>query len=212
MLGAASLGFVLYLGLGMTKTTDLRLLAGFPPPGFYSIFETETDCPLGLECFKDFDSGLAHAKKVNKPILLDFTGWACVNCRKMEENVWSDPAIYGLLKEEYVLISLYVDDREALPENEQFNFQYPSGRVKRISTIARNGVLFKKLISMRYRNPITCCCPPTLTFCNRRSRPPMCRPMANGCHKGLKDIRTRFPCRRHTATSLIKNRADTVFI
>ena len=77
------------------------------------------------------------AKAENKPIMLDFTGWACVNCRRMEENVWATPDVYELLKERYILISLYVDDREALQEKEQFNYQYADGRVKAINTVGK---------------------------------------------------------------------------
>lgn len=137
--------FAIYLVLGMSKITDLRLLSGFPPPDFYSIMERESDCPLGIECFKDFDEGVAYAKAVNKPILLDFTGWACVNCRKMEETVWAEPDIYPILKEEYVLISLYIDDRKALPENEQFDYKYESGRVKEITTIGQKWGTFQTI-------------------------------------------------------------------
>ncbi|MEG3659404.1 cytochrome c biogenesis protein CcdA [Arenibacter palladensis] len=140
-----STAFAIYLVLGLTKTTDLKLLSGFPPPHFYSIFETESDCPLGIDCFKDFDKGLAHAKEVNKPVLLDFTGWACVNCRKMEETVWSEPDIYPILKEEYVLISLYIDDRKELPAEEQFDFKYESGRVKKINTVGEKWGTFQTL-------------------------------------------------------------------
>ena len=140
-----STAFAIYLVLGLTKTTNLKLLSGFPPPHFYSIFETESDCPLGIECFKDFDKGIAHAKKVNKPVLLDFTGWACVNCRKMEETVWSEPDIYPILKEEYVLISLYIDDRKELPAEEQFDFKYESGRVKKINTVGEKWGTFQTL-------------------------------------------------------------------
>ncbi|WP_047245593.1 protein-disulfide reductase DsbD family protein [Maribacter thermophilus] len=141
--GLISALFTLYLILGLTKVTDLKLLSGFPPPEFYSVFEQESDCPLGIDCFKDFDEGLAFAKENNKPILLDFTGWACVNCRKMEENVWSEPGVYSMIKNEYVLISLYVDDRKELPENEQFDFQYDSGRIKRIQNIAQKWGTFQ---------------------------------------------------------------------
>ncbi|MDL5513979.1 cytochrome c biogenesis protein CcdA [Arenibacter sp. M-2] len=137
--------FAIYLVLGLSKITDLKLLSGFPPPQFYSIFETGSDCPLGIECFKDFDKGLAHAQKVNKPILLDFTGWACVNCRKMEETVWSETDIYPILKDEYVLISLYIDDRKELPESEQFLFKYESGRVKKINTVGEKWGTFQTL-------------------------------------------------------------------
>ncbi len=127
--------FVIYLGTGLTKNSHLKLLAGFPPPTFYSLYQQESDCPLGLDCYKDFDEGLAFAKANNKPILLDFTGWACVNCRKMEENVWSDPKVYKLLKENYVLISLYVDDRKALSEDEQFKIKLSENHLKSIETV-----------------------------------------------------------------------------
>ncbi|WP_291965830.1 protein-disulfide reductase DsbD family protein [Maribacter sp.] len=135
--------FTIYMILGVTKITNLKLLSGFPPPEFYSIFEQESDCPLGIDCFKDFDEGLAYAKEVNKPILLDFTGWACVNCRKMEENVWSDSEVFPIIKENYVLISLYTDDRQQLPEEEQFNYQFESGRIKEINNIAQKWGTFQ---------------------------------------------------------------------
>ena len=140
-----STAFAVYLIMGLSKITDLKLLSGFPPPQFYSIFETESDCPLGIDCFKDFDKGIAHAKQLNKPVLLDFTGWACVNCRKMEETVWSEPDIYPILKEEYVLISLYIDDRKELPVEEQFDFKYESGRVKKINTVGEKWGTFQTL-------------------------------------------------------------------
>ena len=102
-----------YLFLGfVSEENKLRLFSGFPPPEFYSLNTQESDCPLGLECYKDFERGKQAAALANKPILLDFTGWACVNCRRMEENVWADPAVYELLNERYIIISLYVDDRE----------------------------------------------------------------------------------------------------
>ncbi|WP_394749196.1 protein-disulfide reductase DsbD family protein [Spongiimicrobium salis] len=143
-LGLLSSVFALYLAFGAFKAYDLKLF-GFLPPDFYSVAETESDCPLGIDCFKDFDSGVAHAKSVGKPILLDFTGWACVNCRKMEENVWSESDIYSILKEDYVLISLYIDDRKELPENQQFDFKYQSGRVKEITTIGQKWGTFQTL-------------------------------------------------------------------
>lgn len=143
--GVLSAVFTVYLILGVSHLTNLKLLSGFPPPEFYSVFEQESDCPLGIDCFKDFDEGLAFAKENNKPILLDFTGWACVNCRKMEENVWSEPDIFPILKNDYVLISLYVDDRKELPEAHQFDFQYDSGRVKRIENIAQKWGTFQDI-------------------------------------------------------------------
>jgi thiol:disulfide interchange protein DsbD len=136
--GVLVISFIIYISPGVMKnpTWNLSLLSGFPPPQFYSIYEQETACPLGLNCYDDFEEGLAVAKETNKPILLDFTGWACVNCRKMEENVWSEPDIYQLLKEDYILISLYIDDNEKeLPIAQQFDFLKKNGKVKRIETV-----------------------------------------------------------------------------
>ena len=135
--GVLVFAFVIYLIPGTFKnpTWNLSALSGFPPPQFYSIYQQESDCPLGLDCYKDFDEGLKAAQETNKPILLDFTGWACVNCRKMEENVWSDPSIYNILKDDYILISLYVDDNEKkLPEADQFSFKKANGKIKKIKT------------------------------------------------------------------------------
>ncbi|MGB5202702.1 MAG: thioredoxin family protein, partial [Eudoraea sp.] len=143
--GILTAAFTIYLVLGVFNITSLKLLSGFPPPDFYSVVEKENNCPLGLNCFKDFEEGLAYAKKENKPILLDFTGWACVNCRKMEENVWSEPDIYEILNEDYVLISLYIDDRKLLPENERFDYKFESGRVKNIESIGEKWGTFQTL-------------------------------------------------------------------
>lgn len=135
-----------YLFLGfVSEENKLRLFSGFPPPEFYSLNTQESDCPLGLECYKDFELGKQAAALANKPILLDFTGWACVNCRRMEENVWADPAVYELLNERYIIISLYVDDRETLAPESQFNFQYPDGRIKEINTIGKKWATFQAI-------------------------------------------------------------------
>ncbi|ARV06607.1 hypothetical protein BTO04_07790 [Polaribacter sp. SA4-10] len=146
--GVLTIAFVIYLVPGVMKnpTWNQNLLSGFPPPQFYSIYEQASDCPLGLNCYKDFDEGLAAAKEANKPILLDFTGWACVNCRKMEENVWSEPAIYNLLKNEYILISLYVDDNEKeLPKEQQFNYLKANGKIKKINTVGDKWATFQAI-------------------------------------------------------------------
>jgi len=131
------IAFVIYLipGLTNTKYANLKLLSGFPPPMFYSVYEKTSDCPLDLNCYKDLAEGIEAAKLEDKPILLDFTGWACVNCRKMEEQVWSTSDVYSMLQEEYIIISLYVDDKRNLPEDEQFNYLRPNGSVKSITTI-----------------------------------------------------------------------------
>jgi thiol:disulfide interchange protein DsbD len=139
--------FIFYLmpGLGKNQDGQLTLLSGFPPPVFYSVYPSDSECPLGLNCFKDYEQGRTYAEAQNKPILLDFTGWACVNCRKMEENVWSQPEVFRLLNEEFIIISLYVDDRKELPEAEQFNFQYPNGRIKAIQTVGEKWATFQNL-------------------------------------------------------------------
>ncbi len=142
--GIIAIAFAVYLSLGAFKVWDLRLF-GFLPPDFYTVASQENDCPLGIDCFKNFEEGLAYAKQNAKPILLDFTGWACVNCRKMEENVWSTPEVFKMISEDYVLISLYVDDRANLQENDQFDFRYKTGRIKRIKTIGQKWGTFQSI-------------------------------------------------------------------
>ncbi len=147
LLGFITLAFVAYLipGLSNTPYANLKLLSGFPPPLFYSIYEKETEGPLGLKAYKDFEEGLAAAKAQNKPILLDFTGWACVNCRKMEEQVWSEPAVFDVMRDEFILISLYVDDRQELPEDQKFNYVRPNGSIKEIRTVGDKWATFQTL-------------------------------------------------------------------
>jgi thiol:disulfide interchange protein DsbD len=140
--GALILTSYLFLGF-ISEENKLRLFSGFPPPEFYSIRAQESDCPLGLDCYKDFETGKKVALEEKKPILLDFTGWACVNCRRMEENVWAATEVYELLKDRYIIISLYVDDREVLDPEAQFNYQYPDGRIKEINTIGKKWATFQ---------------------------------------------------------------------
>jgi thiol:disulfide interchange protein len=90
--------------------------------------------PENIDAFYDYEEGLAYAKKVNKPVLLDFTGWSCTNCRKMEASVWSDPEVLKRLKHEYVLISLYVDDRTGLSDQDKYVSKVSS---KQITTIGQ---------------------------------------------------------------------------
>ena len=113
----------------------LKILSGLTPPinyaesvsGFGNNSGNKTDLPEhahlgphGIVAFEDYEHGLAYAKKVNKPVLLDFTGDACANCRKMEDNVWSDASILPILKEKVVLISLYCDRKIELPKEQQY--------------------------------------------------------------------------------------------
>ncbi|MCC9018978.1 protein-disulfide reductase DsbD family protein [Flavobacterium lipolyticum] len=140
-LGLLTLVFTVYLIPGLWGA-PLKLISAFPPPPQYSespfgvggsansnngSTETISGLPEGAELgphgimvFHDYEDGLAYAKSINKPIMLDFTGYACVNCRKMENNVWSEPMILPILKNEVVLISLYVDDKRDLPKEEQY--------------------------------------------------------------------------------------------
>ncbi|RZK27231.1 MAG: thioredoxin family protein, partial [Hymenobacter sp.] len=88
--------------------------------------------PLGLNAFFDYDEGMAYAQKMNKPVLIDFTGHACVNCRKMEANVWPDKQVLPLIRDKYVLIQLYVDDKTELPAAEQHVSTYSGKTIKTI--------------------------------------------------------------------------------
>ncbi|MBB5635084.1 thiol:disulfide interchange protein DsbD [Pedobacter cryoconitis] len=90
------------------------------------------DKPLNLDPFFDYKEGIAYAKRINKPVLIDFTGHACVNCRKMEATVWPDSKVNGLLKNSYVLIQLYVDDKTDLPVNEQYTSKFSHRKITTI--------------------------------------------------------------------------------
>jgi len=134
-LGLITLAFTVYLIPGLWGA-PLKLISAFPPPQQYSESPygigssnavSSKDLPKGAKIgvhgiviFDDYENGLAYAKSVNKPIMLDFTGHACVNCRKMENNVWSDSKVLPILKNDVVLISLYVDDKRELPVDKQF--------------------------------------------------------------------------------------------
>jgi thiol:disulfide interchange protein DsbD len=114
-----ALVFAAYLGMGFrynAATETFRtpeMGSGILPPAGYSYIYPQK-CPLNLPCFHDLNEGVAEAKRQHKPILLDFTGWNCANCRKMEENVWNQPGVMELIRDKYILISLYTDDKHAL--------------------------------------------------------------------------------------------------
>jgi thiol:disulfide interchange protein DsbD len=147
LLSLTFLCFAIYLSPALlpSGSKSARLLSGFTPPSFYSIYPKSNDCPLGFNCFKDFDKGLKYAKEINKPILLDFTGWACVNCRRVEENIWTDPVVFDLINNNFVLISLYVDDRKELEKVNQLDLKYKSGKIKEIRTIGDKSATFQAL-------------------------------------------------------------------
>ena len=119
ILGVLMFAFAVYFASGfrVSKRSETfitpNMLSGLAPPAGHS-YILPKHCPLNLNCFHDFEEGLEYAQKEKKPILLDFTGYGCTNCRRMEDNVWSQDEIFKLINEDYVLISLYVDDRKAL--------------------------------------------------------------------------------------------------
>ncbi|WP_405205850.1 cytochrome c biogenesis protein CcdA [Aquimarina sp. LLG6339-5] len=144
-----TLAFTIYLIPGLWGA-PLKLISGFPPPQTYSESPrgfgssngnslSGSELPEGAKygehdiiSFTDYQTGLDYAKKVNKPVLIDFTGYACVNCRKMEEYVWSEPAVLKTLKNDVVLISLYVDYKKELPESEQYVSETTGKKIKTI--------------------------------------------------------------------------------
>ncbi len=149
LLAVSSLAFTIYLIPGLWGA-PLKLISAFPPPQTYSEspqgFGTKTaesgaqELTLGSELtvhnlisFTDYKTGVDYAKKVNKPILIDFTGKQCVNCRLMENNVWSDERVLKIMRNDVVLISLYGDDKKELPQNEQ----YVTKEGKEINTIGK---------------------------------------------------------------------------
>ena len=142
LIGVFSAVFSVYLLLGLFGKNSLRLLSGFPPPESYAFFHKEQKSEQII--FKDYHEGMAYAKAHRMPVLLDFTGWACVNCRKMEEHVWTDPEVKKLMQQ-YVLISLYVDDKEELPKDKQFDFKHHNGRVEYIKTIGDKWATFQEV-------------------------------------------------------------------
>lgn len=141
LLGILTLTFVVYMIPGMFGA-PLKLLSGILPPSFYTegkwngpfkgskiessskissvISRKVHDCPNEIDCYHDYDEALKVAKETGKPLMIDFTGWTCTNCRLMEQNVWSDNSIDNLIRNEYILVSLYADDRTKLPESERF--------------------------------------------------------------------------------------------
>ncbi len=167
-LGLLSLTFTLYMIPGLWGA-PLNLISAFPPPQHYSespygVGFTKTSPsntknishnipegahimpPHDLIVFNDYDKGLAYAQKKNKPIMIDFTGQTCVNCRKMEQNVWTKPDILKNLKEDVVLISLFVDDKRNLPEDEIVDSKLQPG--KKLKTIGKK---WSELQAVRYK-------------------------------------------------------------
>ena len=136
--------FTLYLIPGVTNTryANLTLISGFPPPLCYSIYQNPVNCK-NFEPLNDYELALQKAKAENKPILIDFTGYACVNCRRMEENVWTNEEVKSIMNEKYILVSLYVDDKKNLPASKQFTYTTQEGTQKEIITIGNKWATFE---------------------------------------------------------------------
>lgn len=140
--------FVIYLIPGLWGA-PLKLISGFPPPMSYSEspsglsnsskivedIENTHIGPQGLPVFHDLSAGLAYAKSINKPAFLDFTGHACINCRKMEEKVWGEDGVINILRDSLVIISLYVDDKRPLPKEEHAEVEIAPGKIIKVTTI-----------------------------------------------------------------------------
>ncbi|QOW08861.1 DUF255 domain-containing protein [Kaistella flava (ex Peng et al. 2021)] len=145
--GVLGLAFFFYLiqGLVPSERPRLQLLSGILPPVNVSYFHNEEDGIYGMHPELDFFTALELAKKENKPIMIDFTGYGCENCRKMEEFVWNEPDILPTLQNEFVLVSLYVDDKEALPEDQQTTIDMGGGKMKKIKTIGDKWSMFQQV-------------------------------------------------------------------
>ena len=150
-LGLVTLAFTIYMIPGLWGA-PLNLISAFPPAQHYSespygvgftklgsgssASDNHGEIPQGAHlmpphnilAFNDYELGLAYAKKVNKPVMIDFTGYACVNCRKMEQNVWAKDRVLPLLKNDVILISLYVDDKRPLPKGEEIESKLRPGK------------------------------------------------------------------------------------
>ena len=133
--GIVTFGFVIYLFPGIIGQDwwSHKLLSGFPPPKYYSYINHEHQIK---NIFHDYQSGLSYAQEHNKPIMIDFTGWACVNCRKVEDDVWVEKNVQKILNNDYVVISLYVDEKISLPIDKQ----------ETVDIITRDGSIKKKKI------------------------------------------------------------------
>ena len=134
--------FTVYLipGLFNIPAARLKFISGFPPPTCYSIYKNPVNCDRPL---LDYEQAIKLAKEKHKPLLIDFTGWACVNCRRMEEKVWTNAKVQKLMKEDFILVSLYVDERSKLPVSQQMVYKTKSGIEKSIITVGNKWATFQ---------------------------------------------------------------------
>jgi thiol:disulfide interchange protein len=141
-LGLLWLAFSGYMIWGLVNYKPLALLSGLAPPAHYN-FLKEDLCPHGLECYKDLDEAIAVAQKSNKPLFVDFTGYGCVNCRKMEETVWVKPEILSILKKDYVVVSLYVDDQKRLFPDDKSKYLLDKHTGEKLRTVGSKWAYFQ---------------------------------------------------------------------
>lgn len=130
-LATVSLAFAIYMVPGLWGA-PLKAISAFSPPQFTQDFDLSSHQVHAK--FDDYDAGMEYARKTGKPVMVDFTGWGCVNCRNMEAAVWTNPQVAEMLTEDYVLISLYVDDKTALPEEDKKTVEF-GGKKKKLRTI-----------------------------------------------------------------------------
>src|SRR5205085_8856874 len=132
-------GITVYLipGLTNSKWADLKMISGFPPPRSYSFYPSKrTD--LFLPIHNDYKKALQLGREQHKPILIDFTGWACVNCRRMEDKVWSNDSVDSLMRNEFIVVSLYVDEKQKLPLSEQTTVNTSEGSDRSVVSVGDN--------------------------------------------------------------------------
>jgi thioredoxin-related protein len=136
----------LYLIPGLTNSryAKMGLLSGFPPPLSYTVYSHHVLLTEGIKpLHNDYEKALAQAKAEGKPLLIDFTGWACVNCRRMEEKVWTDKEVDSIMRSKFVVVSLYVDEKTKLPATEQTVFKTGNGADKSIISVGDKWATFQ---------------------------------------------------------------------
>lgn len=122
-------------GLTNSKAAELKIISGFPPPRTYSLYKQKMNSGIFQPLHNDYAAALKMAKEQNKPVLIDFTGWACVNCRRMEEKVWTNKEVDSLMRKEFIVVSLYVDEKKKLPLVEQTVETLSNGTEKSIVSV-----------------------------------------------------------------------------
>ena len=167
-----SSSFFIIVGIYMSSSlfstnTNLSLLSGLLPPEFYSLYQDDNECPLSLNCIKDFEDGKSESVKNNKPILLDFTGWACANCRRVEENTWSKPEVYDMINNEFILISLYVDDRSDLNQDQIIILKDKNGNEKTLKKVGEKWSAFQTINFKNNSQPYYVLLSPNLEVLNK---------------------------------------------